>query len=129
MPSSKNQTLIFFVFFLDFCATVRTIQKNCTDRMDYTDLEIHAQIFFLENCTQKSALKIIPYGPTINAVVFSLIFVPSLLLSFPSICKLQIFSSCSGKMETFSLLSLSALFSLQSAKVRQNASLAFLSKP
>ena len=88
-------------------------------------------IFFLENRAQKSTSKIvlaasktIPYGlygPAINVVVFTLIFVPSLLLSFPLICVLQFFFSCSGKMETFSLLSLSSLFSLQSTKVRQNA--------
>ena len=55
------------------------------------------------------------YGLAINAVVYSLIFMPSLLLSFPSICVLQNFSSCSGKMELslFSLSALSSHFNLQ----------------
>ena len=119
--TEKYQTPIFFsVFCLDFRAVVRT---------DSMDLEICAKKI-LENHAQKStsknmhdASKIVPYGlygPAINVVVFSSIFVPSLLLSFSSICVLQNFSSYSGKMETLSLLSLSSLFSLQSAKVRQN---------
>ena len=76
----------------------------------------------LENRTQKYAskimspvLKTVLYGPTINVVVLSSIFVPSLLLSFPSICVLQNFSFAQEKwkLSLFSLSALSSHFNLQ----------------
>ena len=91
----------------------------------YTDLEIHAQEKNLENRAQKSAskivldvLKTVLYGQAINASVLSSIFVPSLLLSFPSICVLQFIFSFSEKNGKF--LSQRSP-SLQSAKVSEMA--------
>ena len=83
----------------------------------------------LKNHAQKPISKTVPYklyGPAINAVVFTLIYVPSLLLSFPSICVLQNFFSCSRKMETFSLLSLLTSICKSEAKCLSHA---FLRKP
>ena len=121
---------IFLCFFPRFPCRC-TDYTDCTIRTDYTDLEICAQEKNIENRAQKSASKIVHaasktipyglYGPAINAAVFSSISVPSLVLSFPLIFVLQNFSSCSRKIKNFSLLSLSSLFSLQSAKVRKMA--------
>ena len=119
--------------------TIRSVKTNCinsTDMMTVQTLKSVPMEKILKNRAQKFALKNMPaasktvlYGPTINVVVFFSIFMPSLLLSFPSICVLQNFSSCSRKMETFSLLSqLSLLTSIYKSEAKC-LSLAFLSKP
>ena len=55
MPSSKNQTLIFFsfVFCLDFCATVRTSKSmpNIFSRKSCPKICLENHVCCLENCT------------------------------------------------------------------------------
>ena len=108
---AKIKTLIFFLFSASifmplYRKTIRTVRTSKS-----------VLSFFLENYAQKSTSKIMPtaYGPAINVVVFSSIFMPSLLLSFPSICVLQIFPLAQEKwkLSLFSFSALSSHFNLQ----------------